>query len=164
MITRFALVALASFISAKSDAEEYVLRLETSGYRNIADDSKGDDKLLDSIEVIAKADETFFGKAAMGESKITISGKLKKMDDGRFRVTLRYRFEEPSGQFVPGPSGTKLPISTSTIVSTDIIVEPNKTANLGRQETANRNLDGKSVKTKIESVLKLTKFDLSTVQ
>lgn len=165
MITRFALAVIAILgFSTNGLTEEYVLRFETSGYRNLAESEKANDKPMDSIEVFAKADEPFFGKAAIGDSKITITGKLKKLDDGRIRVTLRYRYEEPSGQFIPGPNGTKLPITASSVISSDVIVEPGKVTKVGKQETASRTVDGKNVKTKIESALTLSNFDPSTIQ
>ena len=86
MVMRIALLVLVSFFfSASSFADEYVLRIETVGYRNLAESSKAEEKPMDSIEVIAKVDEAFFGKAAFGNSKITMSGKLKKLKDGRIR-------------------------------------------------------------------------------
>lgn len=141
-------------------ADDYLLRLETTGFRDRPQNEKQTtQEILESIEIVARANQRFYGNSTIGSARISINGILEQLNDGRFRVQIRYRKTTDSGISMPGPNGLQIPITFSTRIDTTAIVELQKTAELGKDDRIKRIQDGTELKTETRSVLSLVTFD-----
>ena len=159
---RFCLAAISIILLACTcvKADDYLLRLETTGFRDRPQhENQPTQEILESIEIVARVSQPFYGNSTIGSARISINGILEQLKDGRFRVQIRYRKSTDSGESIPGPNGLKIPITKSTNINTTAIVELQKTAELGKDDGITRTQDGTELETKTRSVLSLVKFD-----
>ena len=163
-MSRYCFTAILMFLLASTctRAEDYLLRLETSGFRDRPQQEQQEQQLaptiLESIEIVARVNQPFYGNTTIDSVKISISGILEQLNDGRFRVQIRSRKSTTSGESVLGPNGLQLPITKSTNIDTSTIVELNKAAELGKDNGAFVSKNGEELITKTRSVLFLQKF------
>lgn len=68
--------------------EDYLLRVEMRGYEKSPEENP-EEKLLHSIEVVTRLNQTFHGKSQSGRYAQTINGKLIRKE-GKFAVNLEY--------------------------------------------------------------------------
>lgn len=148
------------FLCTSLSADDYLLRLETTGFRDRPQNEKlPAQEILESIEIVARINQPFYGNSTIGLSKISINGMVEQLNDGRFRAQIRYRRSMDSGESIKGPNGLQIPITKSTNINTTAIVELQKPAELGKDDLIKRNQDGTALKTKTQSGLSLVKFD-----
>ncbi|MEZ6137252.1 MAG: hypothetical protein R3C53_20375 [Pirellulaceae bacterium] len=141
-------------------ADDYLLRLETTGFRDRpANEKLPAQEILESIEIVIRINQPFYGKSTIGSAKISINGMVEQLNDGRFRAQIRYRRSTDSGESIKGPNGLQIPITKSTNINTTAIIELQTPAELGKNDAINRTQDGTELKTKTRSVLSLAKFD-----
>ena len=159
---RHSLTAISCFLffCTSLTADDYLLRLETTGFRDRPQNEKlPAQEILESIEIVARINQPFYGNSTIGSAKISINGMVEQLNDGRFRAQIRYRRSTDSGESIKGPNGLQIPITKSTNINTTAIVELQKPAELGKDDGINRTQDGTELKTKTRSVLSLVKFD-----
>ena len=155
----FTAILMVLLASTCTRAEDYLLRLETSGFRDRPQQEQQlAPTILESIEIVARVNQPFYGNTTIDSAKISISGILEQLNDGRFRVQIRSRKSTTSGESVLGPNGLQLPITKSTNIDTSAIVELNKAAELGKDNGASVSKNGEELITKTRSVLFLQKF------
>ncbi len=158
----FTAILMVLLASTCTRAEDYLLRLETSGFRDRPQQEQQlAPTILESIEIVARVNQPFYGNTTIDSAKISISGILEQLNDGRFRVQIRSRKSTASDEFAPGPNGVKMPIIKSTNIDTSAIVELKKTAELGKDNSVSRSRNGLELMTKTRTVLILEKFDPS---
>ena len=68
--------------------EDYLLRVEMRGYEKSPEDHP-EEKLLQSIEVVTRLNQTFHGKSQSGRYAQTFNGKLTQKK-GKYQVQLEY--------------------------------------------------------------------------
>ena len=140
-------------------ADDHLLRLETIGFRDSpVQEQQPADKTLESIETVARIGQPFYANCSAGPTRLSIYGVLEQLSDGRFRVQIRYRRSVDSGQSIPGPNGTQIPITKSTNIETTAIVELQKPAELGKDNSIHRDQAGTELRTRTRSLLSLTRF------
>ena len=155
-------ISLVWLLCTCAHAEDYLLRLETSGFRDASQqENLPPEKTLESIEVVARVGEPFYGNSTIGSAKISLHGVLEQLKDGRFRVQLQYRKSAESDESIAVPNGARVPITKSTNIDTTVILELKKAADLGIVDANNRTFGGVEKRTKTHSTLTLEKFDLS---
>ena len=99
---RYYLIAILMVLLANTctRAKDYLLRLETSGFRDRSQhDQQQDLTILESIEIIARVNQPFYGNTTIGSAKISVSGIMEQLNDGRFRVQIRSRKSTASDEF-----------------------------------------------------------------
>lgn len=148
------------FLCTSLTADDYLLRLETTGFRDRPQSEKlPAQEILESIEIVARINQPFYGNCTIGSAKISIKGMVEQLNNGRFRAQIRYRRSTDSGESIKGPNGVQIPVTKSTNINTTVIVELQKPAELGKDDAIKYTEDGKELKTKTRSVLSLVKFD-----
>jgi hypothetical protein len=153
-------ISLVSLCCTSLTADDYLLRLETRGFRDLPQNEKPPaQQILESIEIVARINQPFYSNSTIGSAKISIKGLVEKLKDGRFRAQIQYRRSSDSGESITGPNGLRIPITTSTNINTTTIIEIQKPAELGNEDGITRTRDGTELKTKTQSVLSLVKFD-----
>ena len=157
---RFATVAIALLACTCGHAEDYLLRIETIGFRDRPENEKQSaETTLETIEIIARANQPFYGRSSFGSAKLSITGVLEQLKDGRFRTQIRFRSAVDSGQSILGPNGLEIPITKSTNFETSAIVELQHPVELGKADAHNQSHEGKSVKTQTRTILSLVKYE-----
>lgn len=155
-----AIVSIAFLACANVRADDYLLRLETNGFRDRPmQEQQPIEQTLESMEVVARVNQPFYGNCTLGSTRFSIDGFLEQLKDGRFRVRIRYHKATDSGESVPGPNGLQIPITRTTNINTTAIVELQKTVELGKSDGINRGPHGVELKTRTISLVSLVRFD-----
>ncbi len=80
----FAAILLTLFVSTYAVADDYLLRLETVGLRDLPNgDQEPDSKTLESVEIVVRNNNSFYGSTTIDIHKISISGMIQESKDGR---------------------------------------------------------------------------------
>lgn len=124
----FAAILLTLFTNTYAVADDYLLRLETVGLRDLPNgDQEPDSGIHESIEIVVRNNNSFCGSTTIGVDKISIRGMIQESPDEKLRVEIHYRSFSDSGEFVPGVDGKRLPIRKGfTFDSSANIVELGK--------------------------------------
>lgn len=100
------LLALAT--NSFANASDYLLRIETYGYRDkVASKKPPEEELLSSVETLATAGRPFSSSCKVGNRTIQFKGNLKQRESG-FVATFIYDSQEP--RTVLNPNGEKVPV------------------------------------------------------
>ena len=155
-------IAFVLLLCFSLSADDFLLRLDTMGFRDkTQNDELRGETILESIEVVVRVNQPFYCRSTIGAAKISFSGLLEQLNDGKFRTHIRYHRSIESGESIKGPNGLPIPITKSTNINTAAIIEVQKTAELGKEDTIIHTRDGTELKTKTTSILSLTRFDPS---
>lgn len=124
----FAAILLTLFVNTYAVADDYLLRLETVGLRDLPNgDQEPDSKSLESVEIVVRNNNSFYGSTTIGIDKISISGMVQESKDGRLRVEIHYMRISDTGESVPGVDGQRHPISKGfSFATTERLVELGK--------------------------------------
>ncbi|MEO8268735.1 MAG: hypothetical protein ABI557_03380 [Aureliella sp.] len=107
----FAAILLTLFVSTYAVADDYLLRVETVGLRDLPNgDQEPDSKTLESVEIVVRNNNSFYGSTTIGIHKISISGMIQELKDGRLLVEMHYRRISETGESIPGVDGQRHPI------------------------------------------------------
>ena len=107
----FAAILLTLSSSAYAVADDYLLRLENVGLRDLPNgDQEPDSRVPESIEIVVRNNNSFYGSTTIGVDKISIRGMIRESLDERLRVEIHYKKSSDTGEFVPGVDGKKHPI------------------------------------------------------
>lgn len=110
----FAAILLTLFSGTCSIADDYLLRVETVGLRELPNgDQEPDSQVPESIEIVVRKNNSFYGSTTIGIDKISIRGMIRESDDGKLRVEIHYKKSSETGEFVPGVDGKNRPIRKS---------------------------------------------------
>jgi hypothetical protein len=141
-------------------AEDYRLRLDAVGYVDAAaDDEHSEETVLHSIEVVARPDTAFHGKAAFGTETVRFSGMLRRKEDGKFVLQMKYAHAVYRGTTVLAADGSRSPVPDRTSFFTTIAItedEPLKLSYISNQKSKFGTLERKS---SIHYVLALKKHE-----
>lgn len=146
-------------------AEDYLVRLETSLIRDLkAKEQQPERTVLESIEIIARLNQPFYGHTTIGQAKLSFSGIMEQLNDGRFRLQIRSKKSAPSGEFVQGPKKQQIPIYKSSDFDTGVVLELNTPTQLGLDRNTSRSKSGEFLNTSTQTVLSIERFDPSRFQ
>lgn len=107
----FAAMLLTLFSSTYAVADDYLLRLETVGLRDLPNgDQEPDSGIPESIEIVVQNNNSFYGSATIGVDKISIRGMIQESQDEKLRVEIHYKSFSDTGEFVSGVDGKRQPI------------------------------------------------------
>lgn len=107
----FAAILLTLFSSTFAVADDYLLRLEAVGLRELPNgDQEPDSGIPESIEIVVRNNNSFYSSTTIGVDKISIRGMIRESQDERLRVEIHYKKSSDTGEFVPGVDGKKHPI------------------------------------------------------
>jgi hypothetical protein len=107
----FAATLLILFSGTCAIANDYLLRVETVGLRELPNgDQEPDSRVAESIEIVVRNNNSFYGCTTIGIDKISIRGMIRESDDGRLRVEIHFKKSSDTGEVVPGVDGKKHPI------------------------------------------------------
>lgn len=107
----FAAVLLTSFAGTYAVADDYLLQLETVGLRELPNgDQEPDSETPESVEIVVRNSNSFYGSTTIGVDKISISGKVQESEDGRLLVEMHYKRLSDTGESVTGVDGKRHPI------------------------------------------------------
>ena len=138
-------------------AEDYLIRIETIGFRDKQVSRKQPvPKTLESIEVVARVNQSFHATSTFGDQKISISGKLEQETNGDFCIRINFSSIEESQIVIPGLDGQKLPISSSG-VKTKTRFKLNTPTTLGGINSTSTE-GGKETSTSTQSILTVVKY------
>ncbi len=135
--TILSLFAMLSLCHGAAGNDEYLLRVDTIGYLDSTEEVPKE-SVLHSIEVLARANETFHSKVSVGSETLIMSGKLHQQD-GEFRVQFRSTHSVDTGTVIRGAP----PVSNKTGVQTTVVVAAGKSIVIGdvtatRDETTDK--------------------------
>ena len=140
----FVIFLACTFVSA----DDYLLRIETIGFRDQQQREKEPTKeTLESIELVTRVNQPFYGNFKMGAAKISIHGILEPTKDGGFEIRFTYRRSKYSGT------------TESTEISSTFRIELQQAVELGRSDKIIDTPNGRVTSSKTRSVLSLEKFD-----
>ena len=107
----FAAILLTLLSGTSAIADDYLLRVETVGLRELPNgDQEPDSKVPESIEIVVRNNDSFYGSTTIGVDKISIRGVIRESDDGKLRVEIHFKKSSDTGEVVPGVDGKKHPI------------------------------------------------------
>ncbi len=107
----FAAMLLTLFSSTYVGADDYLLRLETVGLHDLPNgDQEPDSKTPESIEIVVRNNNSFYGSITTGVDKISIRGMIQESQDEKLLVEVHYKRSSATGEFVPGVDGKRHPI------------------------------------------------------
>jgi hypothetical protein len=142
------------------NADDYLLRIETIGFRDRPQrEEEPTQEILESIEIVTRVNQPFYGSSTIGAAKISINGRLEQSKDGSFRVQFRYRKSRYSGESITGPKGLENPATESKEINLTSRVELQRAVELGGGDKVTTTQDGSVLRTKTRSVLSLVKYD-----
>ena len=90
-MNRFILIAFALHCScaAATNADDYLLRVDTIGYVDEpASEKPPKEVVLSSVEVVARPESAFRTRVTTGRQTLVLAGNLRRGDDGGFVVLL----------------------------------------------------------------------------
>ncbi len=106
-----AAILLTFSVSTHVIADDYLLRLDTVGLRELPNgDQEPDSKIPESIEIVVGKNNSFYGSTSIGVHKISIRGKIRESQDERLLVELHYEKFSETGEFVPVVGGKMHPV------------------------------------------------------
>ena len=162
-MNRVALVACVVYFSlaSPSAADDYVIRLEASGYTDQpADVRNPKESLLYSIETLARQESAFHAKINLGTVSMTLAGTIRPSADGEFTVTIQHEHSIETGTTVPDEDGTPRPVLNTTSVGTTKTLVVGERANISGKETEVRRLNEPARKSAIRYSVTLNKQKL----
>lgn len=119
---------LTLIASTYAVADDYLLRLETVGLRDLPNgDQEPESEILESVEIVVRNNNSFYGSTTIGVDKISVSGKVRESRDERLRVEMHYKRSSDTGESVPGVDGKRHPIREGFTFNTTA-----KTVELGK--------------------------------
>ena len=160
-MNRFILLAFAvhCLCAAATNADDYLLRLDTIGYvdKPVSEkDSK--ETILRSIEVVARPQSAFHCKVNMGTQTLTLAGKLRPADRGGFNVQIRYAYSIETGTTVPIEDGARKPVPSTSAIQTNATIAVGDSVTIAGSERKTSQSGKPRLKSKTRYVLVLAKF------
>lgn len=164
-------IAVQLSYTATTLAEDYLLRVDTIGFIN-EPVSEGDsfvkgilekdpkDRTLKSMEVVVSPGSTFHSKVKVGPQTLTLAGKLRPAEGGRFHVEVRYQDVIDTGTTVLMENGPEPVLDISSFgTGVEIALDTPITA-AGTKTTASTTSEPviPTRSTQIRYVLTLTKY------
>ena len=155
----FAIAVCCASATANASAEDYLLRLETTGYvdRPLAEVDP-QEVVLRSIEVVARPGSPFRAKVIMGKETLTFAGKLHPAKDGAFRVEMRYEYSIDTGAKTVSPDGRIVASPSSTSAQTGLYVTVGKLTTVNELHTLEKTC-GRQLQSVERVVLLLSKTE-----
>lgn len=164
---KWLLLILVCFPTCRNAAAEelYLLRLDAVGYVKSSEDTP-QEKVLQSIEVVARLDELFHSKVISGPETQILSGKLYA-EEGTFSANLHYQRLLDVGNVVPvaiDNDGTVItePVLGRNEIQTTVAVKLNTETWVGRYEIESDSTQGStktSSKSKVNYQLFLSRYE-----
>ncbi|WP_417376740.1 hypothetical protein [Gimesia maris] len=144
---KWLLLILVCFPTCRTAAAEelYLLRLDAVGYVKSSEDTP-QEKVLQSVEVVARLDELFHSKVISGPETQILSGKLYA-EEGTFSASLHYQRLVDTGSVVPiaiDDEGTVItePVLGRNEIQTTVAVKLNTETLVGGFETDSESTQG----------------------
>lgn len=161
-MNRFILLAFAVLYSsgATAIADDYVLRLDTMGYVDKpATEKKPKERVLHSIEVVARPKSPFRGKLTIGTQTLSLAGELRPDDKGGFIARIRYVHSVELDGMVPDENGGWKPRIGTTAIQSSVAISVGEPVTVGGLDTQACNSGKAEVKSRTRCVLVLTKYE-----
>ncbi|WP_417388313.1 hypothetical protein [Gimesia sp.] len=137
---KWLLLILVCFPTCGTAAAEelYLLRLDAVGYVKSSEDTP-QEKVLQSIEVVARLNELFHSKVISGPETQILSGKFYA-EEGTFKASLRYQRLLDVGNVVPVAIDRDGTVITETVlnrseIQTTLDLKVDQSTTVGRIET-----------------------------
>lgn len=158
----FSAILVVLFASECVIADDFLLRLETIGFRDRPQHEKEPpQEVLESMEIVARVNQPFHGSATLGAEKISFHGILEQEKDGRFRVQFKYRKSKARRASSAVSQGELNPLIEASEFGSTNNVELDKSIELGGTNKSTRTQDGQVSKTETRSRLSLLNYDPS---
>lgn len=107
----FAAILLTLFSCTYAVADDYLLRLETVGLRELPNgDQEPESGIPESIEIVVRNNNSFYGSTTIGVYKTSIRGMIQELQDEKLRIEIHYKSFSDTGEFVLGVDGKRHPI------------------------------------------------------
>lgn len=144
-------IAAASALCAGSAfGEDYLLRLEAIGYvDHAAADGEPVEKLLHSIEAVARPRSPFRTRIKTGGETLGFRGELRPKEDGNFLVEFLYDHAVDTRETVLTESGERKPVLEENSMFSIVSLTPDRAAKVGgiSTKTATKSVGRESVTT-----------------
>ena len=146
-------------LANQPNSNDFTVRVDTL-ITNPSDHA--DEKLLRSIEVVARPDVPFSGKVVLGSATLMLSGCLTRSDDDskNWQIDVRHVFKVATGDRIPIADGKWEPVVDTSATETTIGIHVNEKVTLSRFETVNESSAGR-VELKQRNVLLLSQTEKS---
>ncbi|QDT51943.1 hypothetical protein Pan258_60400 [Symmachiella dynata] len=161
-MSRFILLILAIHMSCDTSAlaDDYLVRLDKIGYvEQSVEGAEPKEKVLQSIEVIARPDSPFRAKVVIGMKTEILAGKLRRGEKNDFTIDIQYHHIVDTGDLIPTEDGRGKPRLNITKMKTTLTISEGKPILMGGIDTGKQQ-DGQ-LKSKSRYVLVVTKYQPS---
>lgn len=153
-------LAIPGWCVATAVGHDYILRIDKVGYiERPADEDVPPETILGTIELLARPDSAFHGKATIGPETLTLSGKLTRTEQGKYDFILRIHVVDTidTGQTIPAADGGREPAYETTDMETIISVNLDDRIAVGGIDTTSGPSGKPTVKSKIRYIAHLAR-------
>ncbi len=115
-------IVVALIASNNCAATDYLLKLAVKQLNEPQTaESASAARTHETVEILVRTGETFYGNTFIGTDRVTIRGRLEESGDGTPRVKLNYRKTSVSNESEPGSRSEELQKTNAIEFKTDAI-------------------------------------------
>jgi hypothetical protein len=157
------IAATIALCAGNACCDDFLLRLEAIGYvDHPAAAGEPEEKLLHSIEVVARTQLPFHARVKTGAETLSFRGELRPKEDGSFLVDFSYEHVVDTGMTVPTTSGERKPVLKETSMSSTASLTPDLATRVSgvstKTETKPVGQEDVVVKSQVRYEITLTKW------